>query len=335
MGVTVRYRKSRNKWVVTETSHGKRSQATFATEREARQFAAKAESELNEAIHNGLMGRKPRRTFIEGLTRWVDEYDTKSQTPSILWVAEYMGDDVTMGMEVVEKARGMAKKMKDQGLNQSTINNRVQVVKRVLNLAYREWDWIDEPLGQKLRKPDPKNARHVYLTPEQVLQLALAVPQRYQIEARIITLSPFTGLRKNELLRLEPGNYVDGRIILRPDQTKNGKPRVVPVMEEMKSWLEELPFPTSEPRLRKAFEAAREKAGMKHVRFHDLRHTYASFLAASNAPMTAVRDLLGHSSLLVTSRYSHLFTETLDSTIQSLPKLDLTKLGRDHPATTH
>lgn len=280
------------------------------------------------------MGRKPRRTFLEGVTRWVKEYNTESQKPSILWVAEYMGDEVLMGMETVEKARKMAKDMKGRGLTQSTINNRVQVVKRVLNLAYKEWDWIDEPLGQKLRKPDPRNARHVYLSPDQVLQLALSVPEGYQIEARMIILSAFTGLRKGELLGLEPGNYSGGRIVLRPDQTKNGKPRVVPVLEEMQGWFSALPFDTSENRLRVAIETARVAVGM-NVRFHDLRHTYASFLAASNAPMTAVRDLLGHSSLLVTSRYSHLFTETLDSTIRNLPKLDLTKLACDQTATTH
>ncbi len=283
-----------------------------------------------------MMGRKPRRTFLEAVTRWVDEYNVTSQRRHILWVAEYMGEDILLSMEAVERAREMAGDLRKRKLSQSTINNRVQVVKRVLNLAYKEWDWIDEPLGQKLGKPDPKNARHVYLTPEQVLKLALSVPTGYRIEGKVIMLSAFTGLRRGELLGLQSDNVVGGRIMLRPDQTKNGKPRVVPVLEEMQPWLAELPFPTTENRLRTALDKAKVTAGLEHVRFHDLRHTYASFLAASNAPMTAVRDLLGHSSLLVTSRYSHLFTDTLDSTVANLPKLDLTGMAIcDQIATTH
>ncbi|WLQ15606.1 site-specific integrase [Hahella aquimaris] len=337
MGITVRYRQSRDRWVVTETYNGERVQTTFRTEKEARQYAAKSTTELNEAIHNGKMGRKPKRTFLEAAMRWVNEYNVESQHHHIERVAEYMGDEIALGMELVDKTRAMAKELRESGLSQSTINNRVQIVKRVLNLAYREWDWIEEPLGQKLKKPDPKNARHVYLTPSQVLMLATSVPEDCMWVGRVIILSAFTGLRQGELLKLGAENYIDGRIMLRPDQTKNGKPRIVPVLQEMREWLEgTLPFPIKYQDIRRGFECARTQCKMEHVRFHDLRHTYASFLAASNAPITAVRDLLGHSSLIVTSRYAHLFTSTLDDTVSNLPRINLSLMDkRDQTATKH
>ena len=69
-----------------------------------------------------------------------------------------------------------------------------------------------------------------------------------------------------------------------------------------------LPLGITYATLRTYFERARDSAGLPHVRFHDLRHTYASWLVQSGIGLTAVRDLLGHANLAVTSRYAHLAT---------------------------
>jgi len=338
MGITVRYREKRNRWVVTETYHGHRYQRTFAGnregERQAREYAAKRQAELNEAAFQGeAMGRQPRRTFIEGLERWIDEYDVVSQAKAIRPVARYMGDRVLLGMDSVDKAREMARDLRKQGRAQSTINNHLQVVKRVLSLAYREWGWLDRPLGDKIRKKMPKNERHVYLTIEQVSQLLQAIPDHSIVEKRVIALAALTGLRQGELLALDPQNVQGGRILLRPDQTKSGKARVVPVPEDARAWLEELPFATTYHRLRTVWEHARQAVGRPDLRFHDLRHSYASMLAQAGESMTTVRDLLGHSSLIVTSRYSHMFDAGLDDIGSRLPSLS--GAFCDQTATTH
>jgi integrase len=72
-----------------------------------------------------------------------------------------------------------------------------------------------------------------------------------------------------------------------------------------------LPLAIPYSTLRTYFEKAREQAGMSHVRFHDLRHTAASWWAMSGANLAIIRDLLGHSTLAMTSRYTHLFTDDL------------------------
>ncbi len=324
MGITVRYRASRNRWVVTESGERGRYQRTFIEEKEARQFATKREAELNEAQFNGLMGRQERRTFMEGLLRWVDEYDTNSQGASIRAVARWFDEnaqDVLLGQEVLDAARSMQKDMRRKRLSQSTINNRTQVVKRVLSLAYREWDWLDQPLDGKLRKPTPKNERHVYLTAGDIRRLVEAVPEEYPEERRIITLAALTGLRRGELLALDPGNIQGGRIVLRPGQTKSGKARVVPLPEDGAALVANLPFASDAHQLRKAFEAARRAIKRDDLRFHDLRHTYASLLAEAGEVMTTVQALLGHSSLVVTSRYAHMFDSRLDQVAGRLPKL--------------
>lgn len=342
MGITVRYREKRNRWIVTETHDGKRHQCTFAGtkegEKQAHEYAAARKAAVNDARFNGeVMGRQPRRTFLEAVERWIDEYDVTSQIKAIKPVIAYMGEEVMLGMETVDKARRMSRDLTAQGRAQSTINNHIQVVKRVLNLAYREWEWLDRPLGDKLKKPNPKNERHVYLTVGDLQRLLQAIPDTRGDDKKIIALAALTGLRQGELLSLEPSNYHDGRIILRPDQTKNGKARVVPVPADAQAWLSNLPFTSHKYTLRWTWDEARKAIGREDLRFHDLRHSYASLLAQAGENMTTVRDLLGHSSLLVTSRYSHIFDGGLDAVGSKLPSLN-GAFGAaicDQTATTH
>lgn len=267
------------------------------------------------------MGRQRRRSFLEGLARWIDEYDVDSQIKAIRPVAAYMGDEVLLGQETVDKARAMARDLRLKGRAQSTVNNHLQVVKRVLNLAYREWGWLDQAYGDKLQKRSPKNERHVYLNVQEIGELLAAIPESKTIEKKIIALAALTGLRQGELLALEPSNIQRGRILLRANQTKSGKARSVPVPGYALPWLEDLPFQTTYSRLRVAFENARRDVGRDGLRFHDLRHSYASMLAQAGESMTTVRDLLGHSSLVVTSRYSHIFDDGLDDVAARLPSL--------------
>lgn len=337
MGITVRYREQRDRWVVTETNNGQRYQRTFAgdrAEKQAREYAAKRQSELNEAtFHGEVMGRQPKRSFIEGLERWIDEYDVTSQVKAIRPVAAYMGESVMLDQGCVDRAREMARDLRKQGRAQSTINNHLQVVKRVLNLAYREWGWIEQPLGDKLKKRSPKNERHVYLTTEDLGELLKAIPDSDAVEKKVIALAALTGLRQGELLNLQASNVHGGRILLRPDQTKSGKARVVPVPADARPWLEELPFPTTYARLRRVWETARTAVGRSDLRFHDLRHSYASLLAQAGESMTTVRDLLGHSSLIVTSRYAHMFDQGLDDIGARLPSFGAAFC--DQTATKH
>ncbi|WP_110708550.1 site-specific integrase [Salinicola sp. CR57] len=330
MGVTVRYRASRERWVVTETNGSDRNQTTFRTEEEAEQFASKRRTEIGDALYHGKMGRKPRYTFADGLMRWIDEYDTSSQASNINNVAEWFGEhapDAVLGIETLDAARRMQRQLRKAGKSQSTINNRTQVVKRVLSLAFREWDWLDEPLDGKLRKPTPKNARQVFCTVDELRELLSAVPEEYAEEKKIIALAAVTGMRRGEILALDQSNIHGNRIILKPGQTKSGKARVIPLPGDGAALTDSVPFVTTPHRLRKAFEAARIAIGKPGVRFHDLRHSYASMLAEAGEAMTTLRDLLGHSSLIVTSRYAHMFDSRLDQVAGKLPTF------RDQTAT--
>jgi integrase len=79
-----------------------------------------------------------------------------------------------------------------------------------------------------------------------------------------------------------------------------------------------LPLGISYWQLHKEFSAAREKAGMPHVQFHDLRHTCASWLINAGVDLYTVGKILGHSGPATTARYAHLSTQTLEKAMARL-----------------
>ena len=70
--------------------------------------------------------------------------------------------------------------------------------------------------------------------------------------------------------------------------------------------------------LRDSFHSHRKRAGLRRIKFHDLRHTYASHLVMRGVPLVAVQRYLGHADIKTTMRYAHLAPEVLDSYVDVL-----------------
>lgn len=119
-------------------------------------------------------------------------------------------------------------------------------------------------------------------------------------------MAAYTGVRRGQMLRIHGEKQViDGWLHL--DRTgKSAKPLVIPLHPRVRSIAERMPLPITNRMLRDDFEAARAAIGLPHVRWHDLRHTCASWLVQAGVPLTTIRDLLGHSTIAVTQRYAHL-----------------------------
>lgn len=168
-------------------------------------------------------------------------------------------------------------------------------------------------MGDRITLLPGEKQRHVFLTPAEVKKLAgFAVGPVKDA----ILLASLSGLRRGELLALQPEDRKNGSLVLR--DTKNGRPRIVPLPAEASRI--QLPIALSSNALEAGYRDARRRAGMPKVRFHDLRHTYASWLVQSGASLTVVRDLLGHSSLAVTSRYAHLAQEHLREAVDGMSR---------------
>lgn len=135
--------------------------------------------------------------------------------------------------------------------------------------------------------------------------------------AELIWVGAYTGLRRGELLRLTKDNIQNGYIVL-DSKTKTGRPRLIPIHEKIADTITKLPLPISDAQLRKQWDKARLETGLTGIRFHDLRHTFASWLAANGAQATDIRDLLGHTNLKTTSRYTHLLGRHLKSVVNRI-----------------
>jgi integrase len=135
-----------------------------------------------------------------------------------------------------------------------------------------------------------------------------------------IWFAALSGMRRGEILSLTPDSIIDGAARLAI--SKSGRARAVPLPQAaLRIAKRRLPWQLTISNLNKLFREARESAGMEHVRLHDLRHTYASWLVQAGESLATVRDLLGHSSLQVTSRYAHLDLQHLRRAVARLPQI--------------
>lgn len=161
-------------------------------------------------------------------------------------------------------------------------------------------------------------------------------PQEYQLLRRhctndnqrlILETAVLTGMRHGELTALRKGmiNFEKNEVTLDVDMTKSGKERIIPLCESLCLKLEQLCLETpgdlvfchfhATDRIWKPYltfanfwKSLRLRAGLEDVRFHDLRHTFASWWVQAGGDLLRLKDVLGHSSLQMVQRYAHLNT---------------------------
>jgi len=156
----------------------------------------------------------------------------------------------------------------------------------------------------------------------------------------IITVALNTGMRRSEILNLKWSQIDLKARRIRVEKTKSGKVRFIPINDVLFRDLNRLrivngqkPFVFFNPKtgnpfldMKTGFKGACRRAGISNLRFHDLRHTFASRLVARGVDIETVRDLLGHHSITITQRYTHSSDDRKRSAVELLNNRDVGKV---------
>ena len=212
-------------------------------------------------------------------------------------------------------------------LTNATINRYKAAISVVFSYACREYDLPENPVRQIPSLPE-NNERIRFLSEAERTRLFKACRASHWDKLYLIVLLAITtGARKGELTKLRWNDIDFDRRTAYVATTKNGQPKVLPLTDSVIKELqlfdtkdsslifaskvkEDVPYCFTKP-----WKKALEDADIKDFRFHDLRHSCASYLAQSGASLLEIADVLGHKQISVTKRYAHLCIEHKSSLI--------------------
>ena len=217
-----------------------------------------------------------------------------------------------------ELARG--KTVQNKPRQPATVNRYLSALGPVFTAAVKDWGWMPESPMSRVRKLKEPRGRLEYLTQEQRDELLSHCGERLRL---IVLLALCTGMRRGELvgLRRTDVDLPQRRIVLQ--HTKNGDRRSIPITPTLFDILsehvaklapDELLFPSPKKGYERqpwdftqAWNTAVKAAKLKHgFRFHDLRHSCATYLAMNGATTSEIAEVLGHKTLQMVKRYAHL-----------------------------
>ena len=202
----------------------------------------------------------------------MDRYEPPASMRSAYRMIKAAIPAATPHTSIVARAHGGATPMLAEGYSPCTINRKLAIVKRMLNLAYKEWEWIPVALGPKIVKcSEVGTERGVYLTMEELEDAATCMSE---VGQAALWIAAFTGLRRSNVLGLLPeiGIGETKRLIVPARMTKSSKPIALPVPQSLWSTMDMLPLQIDDWGLRQEWDAARNGMGWDHA---DNRFRYA------------------------------------------------------------
>lgn len=319
-------------WWGRWSAKGKRFQEPSGTSDEvlAKEILSK---KYAESFRERVLGEKPRRTWAEATKRYLEEHQTlrtigSYEKQSEWWTARFKDKHVTYLDEItpdlvreirkwwlsVPKQRGGGKR------TPADVNRYIAYLRCVVNAAYREYRWYQPGEEPPLYSFEPGEVwRLRFLSAQEVAALADALPHPFGLAAR---LAVATGLRRRNLLQMR-WDQIDGDAVTIPGQLmKNGSPLRIPLNAEALAILRQLRNQSEWVFLKesgapikeissKVWKRACKEAGLVNLRWHDLRHTWASIMRQQGVPLEVIQELGGWKDDAMVQRYSHLSVDHL------------------------
>ncbi|MEM7277712.1 MAG: site-specific integrase, partial [Pseudomonadota bacterium] len=274
------------------------------------------------------LGEKPRRTWQEAALRWLDEKehkaDLKHDIEKLRWLDSYFGqlylDEISR--DLIDEVASEKKK----GKAAATANRYLALIRSILRAARDDWEWVQQIPRVRLFKEPEKRVR--WITRDEATALLRELPD-HLADMAAFTLA--TGLRRNNVTQLRWDQVDLSRAVawIHPDQSKSRKAISVPLNRDALSILKrrqrmhaEYAFTYQDrPVLQtstKAWYAALKRAGISNFRWHDLRHTWASWHVQNGTSLQELMELGGWASYTMVLRYAHLATGQLKSAAERI-----------------
>ncbi len=253
-----------------------------------------------------------------------------------LWLKPVIGEKLLKAIKPFDLER-IKKKLLDKGKSPRTVQYVFATFRQVWNMARRDGLVVDDSPTKKVKVPKFDNKRQRFLTLNEEDNLLKALLKKSPLVYDITLLSLRTGMRAGEILSLK-WSHVDlhnGRILIM--DAKGDKSRTAFMTEDVKAMFEMMKPTAGDPGdyvfnldgeklseipwlFRKTIDELNLNEGIddqrQRVCFHTCRHTFASRLAESGIDLYTIKTLLGHSTISLTERYSHLGEGSMQNAVK-------------------
>jgi integrase len=323
--------------------------ASFERITDAKQWAAKIESDIRAGRH---FGQSKRHTFND----LADEYESHAKDIDRLnYWRKVFGDDSLDTITPARISKERDKLLLEETRNfampathdpeidsqrprakrtGATVNRYLASLSSCLSYGVKTLEWIERNPCERVKKPSESKGRVRFLSDNERIRLLEACRSHPELYLAVI-LSLTTGARQGEIMSLRWGQIDFARQVIVLHKTKNGETRSIPLVGEAFTLLQERAkvrnlhddriFP-ARPRAKKSecldlnnpWRTALKAAGITDFHWHDLRHTAASYLAMSGISLVEIAKVLGHRTLAMVARYSHLSDGHIVATGQKL-----------------
>jgi integrase len=249
----------------------------------------------------------------------------KEQGRKLGYWSEMLGEKLIIDINKNDIYDGLQQLPND--LTNATINRYKAAISVVFSYACKALELTENPV-RKIPSLPENNERTRFLSEAERTRLFSSCRTSHWDKLYLIVLVAITtGARKGELTKLRWNDIDFDRRTAYVSTTKNGQPKVLPLTDSVINELQL--FNKNDSRLifeskvkeevaycfTKPWKKALKDAEIKDFRFHDLRHTCASYLAQNGATLLEVAEVLGHKQISVTKRYAHLCIEHKSSLI--------------------
>jgi integrase len=315
------YKRGQTWWIQFTAPDGRRIQQSAGTQ--VKQEAQELHDKLKaEAWRIKALGARPRFMWQEAVVRWVNEQSHKNSIKSdielLRWLDNHLRDKYIdeIDVNIVQKIR-QAKIA--TGVKNGTVNRVMALLRAILNKAEKEWQWLDKSPYVRMLPTAEKRIR--WLTHIEADRLLKELPVHLEAMARFALA---TGLRESNVTGLlwEQLDMQRRCAWIYPDQAKAKKAIAVPLNTDAINVIrgqigkhKTCVFTyKGEPVTRAnnhAWRKALKRAGIENFRWHDLRHTWASWHVQNGTPLNVLKDLGGWADIQMVLKYAHLSAEHL------------------------